>query len=172
MNACEVLGQQLDRYLAGQLSDVEATALEQHAAGCERCGPLLETRSRLDQRLTTEVSPDPADRRRVLDRIVARRSARRGRRWVMPLAIAAGLVLAFGLTRPPVKSGQRPTIEGLPAAMAAERADSEFRRLDAARAELRDALAKQPGDPILQQALERLDAQRKSMENLIREFES
>jgi hypothetical protein len=172
MNACEVLGQQLDRYLAGQLPDVEATALEEHAAGCERCGPLVETRSRLDQRLPTEVSPDPADRKRVLDRIVARGRARRRRRWVMPVAIAAGLVLAFGLTRPPVKSGQRPPADWLPATMAAERADGEFRRLDAARAELRDALTRQPGDPMLEQALARLDAQRKAMENLIREFES
>jgi hypothetical protein len=96
----------------------------------------------------------------------------RSRRWVIPTAIAAGLLVVFGLTRPPVKSGQAPPTAGSPAAIAAERADGQFQQLDAARAELREALRSSPGDAGLRQALDRLDAQRRSLENLVQEFES
>jgi hypothetical protein len=171
MTTCRSFDAHLEAYLAGHLAAAEAEALEIHAAACDRCGPVMESRTRLPERLPLEVTPAPSHRQHVLERLGAQRTRRRGVWWV-PVAIAAGLVLAFGLMRPPVKSGQGPPVHGSPAAIAAERADGEFRQLDAARAELRDAIAKRPGDPMLQRALQRLDAQRKSLENLIQEFES
>lgn len=172
MSECAALDAQLERYLAGTLSPGEADALELHAAECERCGPVLEARSRLDWSLIKEVAPDPLHRDRIMAQVASRRQATRRRQWFLPVAMAASALLAFGLMRPSVKSGQRSPVAGSPAAIAAERADGEFRQLDAARAELRDAIAKAPNDPMLQRALQRLDAQRKSLESLIREFES
>jgi hypothetical protein len=172
MTTCAVFDAQMERYLSGSLSAAEAEALELHAGECERCGPVMESRTRLERVLPPELVPDPARRDAVLTAIATRtHQARRGRWWV-PAVMAAGLMLAFGLTRPRAKSGQLPPVAGSPAAIAAERADGEFRQLDAARAELRDAIAKSPRDPVLLRALERLDAQRKSLENLIQEFES
>jgi hypothetical protein len=171
MITCAACDAQVDAYLGGRLSEAEAAALELHASECDRCGPMLESRTRLPLALSVEVAPDPLHRERVLAQVHRRRGRRRATWWV-PVAVAAGLVLAFGLMRPPVKSGQGPAIAGSPAAIAAERADGEFQQLDAARAELRDALAKSPRDPMLLRALERLDAQRKSLENLVQEFES
>lgn len=172
MTTCTVFDARVELYLAGELSPGEVEALEQHASECERCGPVMESRTRLDQALGKELAPDPVHRDVVLAAVAARRSRSRRRQWWVPAAMAAGVLMALGLLRPDVKSGQRPPVEGSPAALAAERADGEFRQLDAARAELRDAIAKSPSDPMLLRALERLDAQRKSLENLIQEFES
>ena len=172
MSTCATVAAQLEPYLAGQLSEADSEALELHASECDRCGPLLEERGRLDLALAREVAIDPVHRDRVMTRIASRQRAVTRRQWWVPVAMAASALLVFGLLRPPVKSGQGPVVEGSPAAIAAERADGEFRHLDAARAELRDAIAKSPDDPMLHRALERLDAQRKSLENLIREYES
>jgi hypothetical protein len=162
----------LERYLAGALPADQAEALEAHAGACDRCATILEARSRIEVAWPTERTPDASVRQAVLARIQQHERAQRRRRWAIPVSIAATLLVVFGLTRPPVKSGQRPPVAGSPAALAVERADGEFRRLDAARAELREAIAKQPGDVMLQRALQRLDAQRQSLEHLVREFES
>ena len=172
MTTCAIVEAQLEQYLSGGLSASDSEALELHAAECAHCGPIMEARTRLDQVLPKEVAPDPARRTVVLAAVASRRAASRRRRWWVPVATAAGLLLAFGLLRPNTKSGQLPPVAGSPAAIAAERADGEFRQLDAARAELREAITKSPGDPMLVRALERLDAQRKSLEHLIQEFES
>ena len=142
-------------YLAGGLPTDAMEAFEAHAGECDRCAAILERRSRLEQVLPREVTPDPHQRSRVLDRVATMQRAQRRRRWAIPMTIAASLVVVFGLTRPQVKSGQRPPVAGSPAAIAAERADGEFQRLDAAREELRAALAEQPGDAMLQRALQR-----------------
>jgi anti-sigma factor RsiW len=169
---CTVLDSQLESYLAGRLGAAEAEALEAHAGGCERCAELLEQRSRLTIQLPREVQPAPATREAVLAAIGARGKVARRNRWFVPAAIAAGLLLAFSVMMPTTKSGQRRTFAGSPAALAAERADGEFQQLDAARAELRAALVAAPDDPMLRRTLDRLDAQRRSLENLIREFET
>ena len=130
MTQCSTVDAQLDAYLRGSLPEAEATALERHAAECARCGPLVEERSRLDLLLPKEVAPPPHQRERVLARVAAHGRSHRARWWI-PAAMAAGLLLAIGLMRPPAKHGQRPATPGLPAAMAAERADGEFQRLDA-----------------------------------------
>lgn len=169
---CAAFDAQLEDYLAGRLPVAAAEALEAHAAECARCAPILEAQSRLDLALPRELTPDPRLREEVLARIASRGSAAQRRRWFVPVAIAAGVLLVLNLTRPPVKSGQRRPVYGSPAALAAESADAQFLQLDAARAELRAAIVKAPGDVTLQRALERLDAQRRSLENLIREFES
>ena len=172
MITCAALDTRLESYLAGRLSSAEAEALEAHAGGCERCAELLEHRSRLPVRLPREVPPAPADREAMLVAIGSRGKAVRRSHWFVPTAIAAGLLLAFSMLMPTAKSGQRRALAGSPAALAAERADGEFRQLDAARAELRAALVDAPDDPMLQRTLDRLDAQRRSLENLIREFET
>ncbi len=172
MITCVVVDAQLDRYLTGALPSSESDALELHASTCERCGPMLEERGRLDVLLARELPLEPAARDLVMTRIASQPRTTGRRHWWVPVAMAASVLLAVSVTRPGVKSGQRPQVAGSPAAIAAERADGEFRHLDAAQAELRDAIAKAPHDAMLQRALERLDAQRKSLENLIREFES
>jgi hypothetical protein len=169
---CSALNTQLDAYLAGRLGNAGAEALEAHAAGCERCGDLLEARSRLPVSLPRELPPDPGGRETLLVAIRARGTGRQRVRWWVPTAIAAGLLLALGVTMPTTKSGQGPVLAGSPGALAADRADAEFQQLDAARAELRAALVEAPGDPMLRQTLDRLEAQRRALENLILEFET
>jgi hypothetical protein len=172
MMTCAELDARLPRYLDGTLEPEACEALEIHAGDCERCAPILEERTRRSVPLAFELAPGASHREAVLARVARSPHSVRSRRWAIPMAIAAGLLVVFGLTRPPVKSGQAPPAAGSPAAIAAERADGQFQQLDAARAELREALRSSPGDPGLQQALDRLDAQRRSLENLVQEFES
>lgn len=172
MMSCAMLDSQLEDYLVGRLAPRDAERVEAHAGECERCAAILEDRSRLTVTLPHEVVPEPRHRDAVLARVSAQRKTRRRAQWFIPTAIAAGLLLAFSMIMPTTKSGQRRAPAGSPGALAVERADGEFHQLDAARAELRDAIAKAPNDPMLQRSLQRLDAQRRSLENLIREFES
>lgn len=66
MNTCQQMEANVDAYLAGALSSEASEALEAHAAECARCGPLLETRTRLPYAFAPEIAPPGAVRARVL----------------------------------------------------------------------------------------------------------
>ncbi len=171
MMNCDDLDRLLADYLAGRLDDPTAIALEEHAGGCAGCAERLEASTRLPLALPRDVAPPAAVRQAVLDRITASRSPARQRRWWVPAAIAATLVIGFAVTRPASKSAMIPRSAN-PAAIAASRADGEFTRLDAARREIEAALRASPGDADLEAALARLDAQRRQLANIVMEFES
>lgn len=168
---CPALDAHLDDYLAGRLDEATATALEAHAGGCDRCAGLLEARTRLDIALPSEIEPPPALRAAVLAHVPRRVGFRRAR-WLVPPALAAMLLLGLMLTRPVTKGAQARPSDNLPGAMAASRADGEFARLAKARGEVAAALRASPGDPALQDALDRLDNQRRILEDIVREYES
>jgi anti-sigma factor RsiW len=170
MSDCDTLDRQFDEYLAGRLAPEAAQAIEDHAGACERCAPMVEQRTRLTVALPVEVSPPAGLREAVLHHVVAHPRGRQ-RRWLVPAAIAAGLVIGFALLRPTPKRAMMPASAN-PAAMAAARADGEFHRLATARSEVEAALRQSPGDAELEAALVRLDAQRRRLENLVLEFES
>lgn len=171
MMDCHALDRQMADYLAGNLDESAALALEAHAGGCERCAALLESATRREMSLPREVAPPAAVRAAVLARIARVRPTPRRRRWVMPAVAAAALVIGFALTRPASKSAMVPRSAD-PAAIAAARADSEFERLAAARTEIEAALSESPGDADLEAALARLDAQRRQLEHIVMEFET
>lgn len=160
---------QLADYLAGRLAEADAEALEAHAGSCERCGALLEAATRLELDLSAAVAPPPEIRAAVLGQLHPRRLPTR--RWLVPAAIAATLVIGFALTRPTPKSAMIPRSAN-PAAIAASRADGEFDRLATARREVEAALRVDPGNGELEAALVRLDDQRRRLERLVMEFES
>ncbi len=168
---CTALDAHLADYLAGRLDDATASALERHAGECDRCAALLEARTRLDVTLPPELDPPPALRAAILAHPPRRRPARRVR-WLVPPALAAMLLLGLMFTRPVTKGAQGRPVENVPGAMAASRADGEFARLATARGEVAAALRASPGDRALQDALDRLDNQRRTLENIVREYES
>lgn len=170
MTSCHDLDRHLADYLSGRLDDATATALEGHAGTCERCAVLLEQQTRLTVALASEVPPPPAVRDAVMRRVTVPPAAPH-RRWWLPAAIAAVLVIGFAISRPTPKSAMVPRSAN-PAAMAAARADGEFERLADARREVEAALRDTPGDPELEAALARLEAQRRQLENIVLEFES
>jgi Domain of unknown function (DUF4384)/Putative zinc-finger len=76
---------QFDRYLAGELDDVAARSVRDHAAQCSRCGPALdEMRRGRDERLPPL-------------RVVPLDVKLRRRRWIPAAAAAAGLAAAASL---------------------------------------------------------------------------
>ena len=135
MMSCAAFDGQLEHYLTARLAEEDATSLEAHAAECERCGAILEARTRLTIGLVPELVPDPRHRVAVLSQIAKQPHGRRRAQWFFPTAIAAALLLSVSLMRPGTKSGQGGPLTGSPAALAAERADGQFRQLDAARTE-------------------------------------
>lgn len=162
----------LPEYLAGRLDADQAEAFEEHAAHCARCAPIVEAATRPGFTLPAELAPPDLVRRRVLEAIDRGAGARSGfPRWILPAAAAALVLLVLNLGAPPRKSGQVP-VRTPSSAMAAERADAELKALDAAEAELSAALRASPDDGDLKAALSRLALQRKSLEALIKEFES
>ncbi len=137
MMTCAGFDVALVDYLAGGLGEAEAFAIEDHAGGCERCAALLEEASRLPVAFSPEVQP-PADLRRMtLDAVAHRRGRGRAVRWLVPPAIAALVVLGFGLSMPKSKAARMREYESRsPHALAQSRAFPEFERLGSARSEL------------------------------------
>ena len=89
-----------DQLIAGELERAQAEQLEQHAASCARCRPLLAAQQRGHARFSAQLPP--AVRARVAERggeVGRERSARsRARvwlRWSTPLLAAAAALLAY-----------------------------------------------------------------------------
>lgn len=171
MNSLPHIDTRLDAYLAGALTAAEAEALEAHAAECEACAALLDARTRLPiTQLAREIVPDPAVRDAVMQAVRAL-PRQRASRWLLPAAIAAGVLVAITLARPPVKGAQSP-VSVLTASLAEERTRGQLQQLDAAREEIRLALVDAPDDLDLLAARDRLAAQRNALANLVKEFSS
>jgi hypothetical protein len=161
----------IDAYLAGSPS-VDPFEIEAHAAECPACARLLEAHTRLPvEQLPREIVPDPAVRAAVMAGIGSRSSSR-ARRWLMPVAIAAGLIVAFGVLRPPVKNAEPVPGAAVTEAIAMERFGTQLELLDNALKEIRSALETAPDDPDLLAAIERLEDQRTALTNLMKEFTS
>jgi len=92
-------------------------------------------------------------------------------RWFIPAVAAAIVLVVLNLGAPRSKSGQVP-LKSPSAAMAAERADEQFKALDAAEQELTAALRDRPDDPALKAALARIDVRRKALQSLVKEYET
>lgn len=156
MTDCVTLEASIGAYLAGRLAPAEAEAIEAHAASCDRCAELLEARTRLPVALPREVPPPTATRAATLRRVAVATRRRRTRRVVLPTAIAASLLVVWGVTRPADKAAMMRAREALsPMAMAESRAFAEFEALATARREVEEALAEAPPE-----ARQRLEAQR------------
>lgn len=172
MMDCTRLDEVLAEYLAGRLAEDEAADLEQHAAECARCAPRLEEATRLPGDWRREVAPPPAVRTEVLAAIRPRRAAAPPvPRWFIPAVAAAIVLVVLNLGAPRSKSGQVP-LKSPSAAMAAERADEQFKALDAAEEELTAALRDRPDTAVIRQALTRVAAQRRALESLVKEYDS
>jgi hypothetical protein len=171
MMDCTRLDAALPDYLAGRLAAADADALEAHAGDCPRCGPMLETATRLDAALPSEIAPPDIVRARVLAAIRPGLRATRLPRWVIPAVAAAMALFVVNLSVPRRKGAQAP-LRTPSSAIAIERADAQFKALDAAEQELTAALRASPDDASLRDALSRLAAQRKALQALVKEYDS
>ncbi len=166
---CQQLDQQIAAYVAGELSEHDARALEAHASACEACERRLDAATTVTARSFAPPAP-PELRDETLRAVRERRaqaasSSRERRRWIgalTGLAAAAVLVIAvFSSRRGPVPvadttlavalpDGRDSAMQLTPDISAADsEARTEFAALDAAAAELRSALEGAPNDPEL-----------------------
>jgi hypothetical protein len=171
MTDCTRLDEALPAYLAGRLAAADAEALEAHAGDCARCGPKLEAATRLDLALPIEIAPPDLVRARVLAAVRPGTRASRVPRWVIPAVAAAMALVVINLSLPRRKGAQAP-VRSPSAALAVERADAQFKALDAAERELTAALRASPADASLKDALARLAMQRKALQALVKEYDS
>jgi anti-sigma factor RsiW len=172
---CAGLAARVDGYLAGTLPPGDAEALEAHAAGCDRCAVTLEACTRLPMALSREVPAPDAVRAATLRRVREAHRRRRIRRVVIPAALAASMVLAWGVTRPADKAAMMRARESQsPMAMAESRAVPEFEALARARATVERALAEAPPAerPRLEAERARLARQYDRFVTLVQEFET
>jgi len=175
MTDCVALDARIGAYLAGRLAPDEAEAIEAHAASCDRCAELLEARTRLTVALPRELPPPIATRTATLRRAAIATRRRRTRRVVLPAAIAASLLVAWGVTRRADKAAVMRSREALsPLPMAESRAFAEFEALATARREVEEAVAQ--ASPEARQRLEaqrdRLARQYDQLVALVQAFES
>ena len=166
---CPQFDQQLAAYLAGELSEHDARALEAHASACDACEHRLEAATTVTAWSFAPPVP-PGLRDDTLRAVRERRaqavtSSRERRRWFgafTGLAAAALLAIAvFSSRRTPVAAADTTLAVALPdgrdTAMqlmadvlsADSEARTEFAALDAAAAELRSAMEGAPNDPEL-----------------------
>ncbi|MBV8205158.1 MAG: zf-HC2 domain-containing protein [Acidobacteria bacterium] len=94
---CEGVRSLLPQYLAGDLEEEERSRVGNHVASCAGCAACEDAERELNRVLRQAFSPDqPALglQQRIREKISA---AGAPRRWPMPVAVAASLVLALGL---------------------------------------------------------------------------
>jgi anti-sigma factor RsiW len=190
---CTALTDRLDQYIAGRLPESEAAAVEAHASTCEVCEHLLESATAGEWRYAPA---PPSDLRAhvlaAVDRSAAalgtpneRTAGYRGqvRRRVAALStLAAAALLAFFLW-PRRSEAPDGTAHYAPAASVApgiglvaiaeyiadQTAQPEFAALDAAAAELTDALSLAPNDTELLSYLAAVRARRDELQRRIDE---
>jgi anti-sigma factor RsiW len=167
---CTFPAEQIDAWLAGTLTEAEAAGVERHAAECGVCAALLDAGTHLDS-LSRELPPPPVLRAATLG-LIARRRARRTRwRWLAGTgAIAATIALLLSI-RPASKSAGG-VASGGQVVNAMTHARPDFAALDAAEHEVLDALRSHPGDPGLDNALNRIRRQRDELHRIVLEARS
>lgn len=172
---CATLEARLDAYLAGRLLAAEAEALEDHAGSCARCAEILEQRTRLPVMLPRELPPPAGVRAATLRRISVGTRRRRTRQVVRSAAIAAALLIVWGITRPDDKSAMMRARESeSPLAMAESRAFAEFEALARAQRQVETAIAAADPDgrARLEEQRARLARQYDQLVALVEAFES
>jgi len=87
----------IERYLASDLDPKGMSDLLAHAAGCEGCRRLLALHGELERAGSAVPEPDEADLERRQVRVLAGIQRRRALRPLRAAAIAAGLILPFGV---------------------------------------------------------------------------
>jgi len=87
----------IERYLASDLDPKGMSDLLAHAAGCEGCRRLLAVHGELERAGSAVPEPDEADLERRQVRVLAGIQRRRALRPLRAAAIAAGLILPFGV---------------------------------------------------------------------------
>ncbi len=182
---CHDFQNQRAAYLAGTLPADAAFALEAHAANCNECGAALERDTRLTSADFAPPPPLPPElRTRTMAAVQARRQQRVRPRWwggAMMLATAAALTLLVVRSRE--KSAQRVVADTTVAMTAAldtttvdglvdARARPEFTALDAAAAELQDALDSSPDDAELRRFLASVRARRDELARRVKDARS
>jgi predicted anti-sigma-YlaC factor YlaD len=154
-------------WLAGTLSDVDARAVEQHAAECVECGARLDASSRLGA-LSPEIAP-PAELRAVTLRAVAqRRAAVRWRRTASAIAALAAVAILVVVEWPRNRPASESPVPGREV-LAVARARPELAALDAAERDVERALRAAPADSSLASDLVRIRRQRDAMQRLVAE---
>ena len=168
---CQDFDDQFDAYARGALRDDAAAVLEQHAAECATCAMRLERLPHVDVSMFAPALPI-ALREATLAGVRARRAQSTQRKWLGGGLIAAAAVFAV-LTIPRLTRGGagvvassgdslvRPPASA--AALAADRATTEFEAIDAAERELRTAIAAAPEDAQLRAFLASVNAQREDL---------
>lgn len=199
---CAALEQELPAYLRGELSDVRVEQLEQHAAGCAHCEVRLEQVTRLTQPLVVPAPDDlrRAVLQEVQAQRMARTTTLmagpwRRRAWVATCAVAATVAImiarrdftgsdigtgavdtiALGPSAAPTSDDvltQASGMQRVSAQLAAERAQAEFRELDAAATEIESALAGSPADAELRAYLSSVRARRDELSRRVKEAAS
>lgn len=199
---CAALEQELPAYLRGELPDVRVEQLELHAAGCAHCEARLEQATRLTQPLVVPTPDDlrRAVLQEVQAQRHARTTTRmagswRLRAWVATGAVAATLAImivrreftgnqagtgvadtiALGTSTAPTPDDvltQASGMQRVSAQLAAERAQAEFRELDAAATEIESALAGSPADAELRAYLSSVRARRDELSRRVKEAAS
>ena len=97
MSDCARYESLIERYLASDLDPKGMSDLLAHAAGCEGCRRLLAVHGELERAGSAVPEPDEADLERRQVRVLAGIQRRRALRPLRAAAIAAGLILPFGV---------------------------------------------------------------------------
>ena len=97
MSDCARYESLIERYLASDLDPKGMSDLLAHAAGCEGCRRLLALHGELERAGSAVPEPDEADLERRQVRVLAGIQRRRALRPLRAAAIAAGLILPFGV---------------------------------------------------------------------------
>lgn len=164
---CADTPQRIDAWIAGTLTEADARAVEQHAAGCVTCYALLDAASSFDT-LPQRVEPPIALRAMIVAAVARRRALVRRRRLAVGVTGIAAIALLAIMSRPATKSAS-----DFPGAIksleAMEHARPSFATLAAAERDIEAALRQQPGDQVLSDALVRIRRQHEALSRMVRE---
>ena len=163
---CDEFDRLFDRYLAGELTEAEALAVEAHASQCERCERRLDAATAIRE-VVPVLMPPAHVRARVLGAAAAGRRTAMRRRWLVGAAAAAA-VAAVGLSIGPERKHAF-DVRSATHLFAIDRAKPEFEELDRAARELESALRESPDDPELKQYLATVNDRRDALTRRISE---
>ncbi len=193
--SCQDVRARLAVYLAGELTEAEARAIETHASECADCEGLLDEATRvpvhafapplpveLRDRTLAAVSARAANASSpaVLPSIATGTRTRSAARWIVVASTVAAAAVVFMMVRPSFEPSPRHTdstfavapSQGTPADLADVSARPEFAELERAANELKAELTKTPNDVELQAFLEAVNTRRIELERRVKDARS